>query len=151
MLGDALLDAKVAGTFRPWSPASTMAKMARMSVEQTDGFTDVDRPDGERLRLRFLGEAARHPDVAAGLVQLLLEATDGNFYEAVTAYARRFALGATYYLGKESVIIEIMEPPTLKPLVNASGGSPRSSASRHPSVPVTRPLDRLHRFRAPSD
>jgi hypothetical protein len=123
--------------------------MARMSVEPTDSVVDVDRPDGERIRVRFRGEAARHPDVAAGLVQLLLEAADGNIYEAVTLYASGFGLGATYYLGAESVIIEINEPPTLKPLVNASGGSPQSSASRHPSIPETRSLARLRRLRAP--
>jgi hypothetical protein len=122
-----------------------------MNVEQTDGFTDVDRPDGERLRVRFRGEAARHQVVTAGLVQLLLEAPDGNIYEAVTSYADGVGLGVTYYLGTQSVIIEFYEPPTLKPLVNASGGSPRSSASRHPSIPVTRPLDRLRRLRSPVD
>jgi hypothetical protein len=121
-----------------------------MILEQPDGQMDVDRADGERLRLRFRGEAARHPDVAAGLAQLLLNAPDGNVYEAVTAYASRFGLGASYYLGSEWVIIEIYEPPTLNPLVNASGGSPRSSASRQPSGPMTRPLARLRRLRAPS-
>ena len=121
-----------------------------MNVEETDGFTDVDRPDGERLRVRFSGEAARHPDVAAGLVRLLLEAADGNSYEAVTSYANGFGLDVTYYLGTESVIIEIYELPTLKPLVNASGGSPMSSASRHPGIPAARPLARSRRLRAPS-
>ena len=121
-----------------------------MNVEQTDGFTDVDRPGGERIRVRFGGEAARSPGVAAGLVQLLLDAADGDIYEAVASYASGFGLSATYYLGAESVIIDISEPPTLKPLVNASGGSPRSSASRHPTTPVTRPLARLRRLRVPS-
>jgi hypothetical protein len=121
-----------------------------MILEQPDGFMNVDRPDGERIRLRFRGEAARHPDVAAGLVQLLLEAADGNVYEAVTAYANGFGFGATYYLGAEWVIIEIYSPPTLNPLVNASGGSPRSSASRLPSIAVTGPLARLRRLRAPT-
>lgn len=121
-----------------------------MSTEQTDGFTDVDRPDGERIRVRFRGEAALRPGVAAGLVQLILDAADGNAYEAVTSYATGFGLGATYYLGTDSVIIEIYELPTLKPLVNASGGSPRSSASRHPGVPAAGPLVRSRRLRAPS-
>jgi hypothetical protein len=123
--------------------------VARKNVEQTDGFMDVDRPNGERIRVRFRGEAARHANVTTGLVQLLLEAADGNVYEAVTSYASGFGLSAAYYLGTESVIIEINEPPTLKPLVNASGGSPRSSTSPHPSIPVTRPLARLRRLRAP--
>lgn len=124
--------------------------VARMNLEQTEGFTDVQRPDGERIRLRFRGEAARQPDVAAGLVQLVLEAVDGNVYEAVSAYAGGFGLEATFYLGTESVIVELDEPPTLKPLVNASGGSPRSSANRHSRTPVTRPPVRLPRLRAPS-
>jgi hypothetical protein len=121
-----------------------------MNVEQTDGFTDVDRPDGERIRVRFGGDAARYPGVAAGVVQLLLDGADGDIYEAVASYASGFGLSATYYLGAESVIIDISEPPTLKPLVDASGRSPRSSASRRPSTPVTRPLARFRRLRAPS-
>ena len=120
-----------------------------MNIEETDGFTDVDLPDGERIRVRFSAEAAHRPDVMAGLVQLLHEAADGNIYEGVTAYAHGFGLVATYYLGTESVIIEVNEPPTLKPLVNASGGSPRSSASRHAAIPATRPLARLRRLLAP--
>ena len=120
-----------------------------MTLEQADDFMDVDRPDGERIRLRFRGEAARHPQVTAGLVELLLQAADGNFYEAVTNYASGFRLGATYYLGTEWVSIEIYEPLTLHPLVNASGGSPRSSTSPHPRIPVTRLLARLLQPRAP--
>jgi hypothetical protein len=120
-----------------------------MIMEQTEDVMDVDRPDGERIRLKFRGEAARRPEVAAGLVRLLLEAVDGNVYEAVTAYANGFDLAATYFLGTEWVIIEIYERMTLSPLVNASGGSPRSSASRQRIVPVTRPLARLLRLRAP--
>lgn len=121
-----------------------------MILEQPDGFMDVDRPDAERIRVRFRGEAARHPDVAAGLVDLLLKAVDANIYESVTNYASAFGLGATYYLGSEWVSIEIFEPVTLTPLVNTSGGSPRSSASRHPGVPVARPLARLLQLRAPA-
>ena len=122
--------------------------VARVSLEQADGFMDVHRPDGEPIRVSFR-EATRHPEVAAGIVQLCVEAVDGNFYQAVTNYAHGFGLGATCYLGSESVVIEIYEPPTLTPLVNASGGSPRSSASRYPMSPVTRPLARLPRLRAP--
>ena len=119
-----------------------------MDFDQTGAYTDVDRPDGERVRVRFRGDVAGHPDVTAGLTQLLLEAADGNFYEAVTTYASGFGFDAAYFLGTDAVIIEISEPPTLKPLVNASGGSPRSSASRRPTIPGTRPLDRLRRIRA---
>lgn len=119
-----------------------------MTFEPTDAFTDVDRPDGERIRVKFRGEAARRPEVAAGLTRLLLEAADGNVYDAVTSYASGLALTATYYLGTEWVIIEIEEPLSLRPLVNASGGSPRSSASRLPGIPMTRPLARLRRLRA---
>jgi hypothetical protein len=121
-----------------------------MDFDQTDNLTDVDRPDGERIRVRFRGDLAEHLELTAGLTQLLLDATDGNFYEAVTTYASEFGFDAAYFLGTESVIIEISERPTLKPLVNASGGSPRSSASRHPNIPVSRPLERLRRLRTPS-
>ena len=124
--------------------------VACMTLEQPDGFLDVDRPGGERIRLRFRGASASQPEVTAGLVQLLLDAPDGAFYDAVTAYADQRHLGAGYFLGTDSVIIEIYEPLTLKPLVNASGGSPGSTASRHPSGRVTRPLARLLRLRAPS-
>jgi hypothetical protein len=126
------------------------ARVALENVDETETFTDVDRPDGERVRVRFRGDAARNPEVAAGLVQLLVEGADRNFYAAVTTYATGLGLGAAYYLGSDSVIIEINEPVTLKPLVNASGGSPRSRASRHPSIPPTRPLDRLRGLLAPA-
>jgi hypothetical protein len=121
-----------------------------MILEPAETFIDVDRPDGERLRVKFRGETARKPEVAAGLIQLVGEAADGNVYEAVTAYASGYGLGATYYLGTEWVIIEIYDPPSLTPLVNASGGSPRSSASRYPGNSVARPLARFFRLRAPS-
>ncbi len=124
--------------------------VARMILEQADDFMDVDRPGRERIRVRFHGDAARHPDVAPGLVELLMAAVDGNVYEAVTAYATGLGLGVTYYLGAEWVSIEINELLTLHPLVNASGGSPRSSASRHPRTPVARPLSRLLQPRAAS-
>jgi hypothetical protein len=120
-----------------------------MTLEQTDEFVDIDRPDGERIRVKLRGEAAR-PVIANGLTRLLLDSADGNFYDAVTAYADGFGLVANYYLGSERVIIEIDEPLTLRPLVNASGGSPRSSASRHSSSPVASPLARFLRLRAPS-
>jgi hypothetical protein len=119
-----------------------------MALEQTEDFTDVDRPGGERIRVKVRGNAAADPAVAAGLVQLLLEAPDGNVYEAVTAYASGLGLGATFYLGTDAVIIEIDARLTLHPLVNASGGSPGSSASRHPGIPSTKPLARLRRLRA---
>lgn len=124
--------------------------VTRMIQEQPDGFVDVDRHDGERIRLKFHGASARRPEVAAGLVRLLLDAPDGNVYDAVTAYAKGLGLDASYYLGSEWVIIEIDDALTLKPLVNASGGSPRSSARRHSRIPGTRPLARLRRLRAPS-
>jgi hypothetical protein len=113
-----------------------------MTMDQPDGFLDIDRPDGERIRVRFRGEAARRPEVAAGLVELLL-AADGNIYEAVTDYANGLHLGASYYLGAEWISIEMFEPLTLHPLVNASGGSPVSSANRHPGKRAFRPLARL--------
>jgi hypothetical protein len=118
--------------------------VAGMDFKQDDRFTDVVRPDGERMRVRFRGEAARHPDVEAGLVQLLRRPLDGDIYEAVTSFAGGFGLGATYYLGNEWVIIEIYDPPNLAPLVNASGGSPRSSASRHPLTVATHPGSATH-------
>ena len=124
--------------------------MAGMDFELAEDVTQVARPDGEPIRVRFRGDAARHPDVAAGLVRLLVEAADENYYEAVTSYAGAFGLYASYYLGAESVIIEINEAPTLRPLVNAPGGSPRAHASRLPSHAVTRPRGRLRRLRAPS-
>ena len=123
--------------------------VTRMTLDQADDFTDVDRPDGERIRVRFRGDAARNPEVEAGLVELLVQAANGNVYEAVTAYASGLGLGATYYLGAEWVNIELFEPVTLHPLVNASGGSPRSSANRHPGTASTRPLARLLKARAP--
>jgi hypothetical protein len=105
-----------------------------MNSEPEDGLTDLVRADGEHMRARFRGGAARHPDVAAGLVRLLLEPLDGDVYQAISSYASGLGLGATYYLGTERVIIEIYEPPTLVPLVNASGGSPRSrDKARDPS------------------
>ena len=121
-----------------------------MILEDADSYIDVDRPGGERVRVKFRGDAARQPDVANGLVQLLRESVDGNIYAAVTAYAAGFGLGATYYLGTEWVVIDIYDPVTLRPLVNASGGSPQTRASRHRRIPVTRPLARLLRLRAPT-
>lgn len=118
--------------------------VAGMDFKQDDRLTDVVRPDGERMRLRFRGEAAKHPDVEARLVRLLREPLDGNLYEAVTSFASGFGLGATYYLGNEWVIIEIYDPPNLAPLVNASGGSPRSSASRHPLTVENHPRAATH-------
>ena len=120
-----------------------------MTLQQTDEFVDIDRPDGERIRVKLRGQAAR-PEVATGLTRLLLESVDGNFYDAVTDYAGGFGLVASYYLGTDRVIIEVDEPLALRPLVNASGGSPRSSASRHSAAPVASPLARFLRLRAPS-
>jgi hypothetical protein len=120
-----------------------------MTLNQTDDFVDIDRPDGERIRVKLRGEAAR-PEFATGLTSLLVDSADGNFYDAVTAYAEGSGLVASYYLGTERVIIEVDEPLTLRPLVNASGGSPRSSASRHSPSPVASPLARFLRLRAPS-
>lgn len=124
--------------------------MTRMHFEQEESFTDMVRPDGEPMRVRFRGEASRRPEVAAGLAQLLQQPLDGNIYEAVSSYASGLGLGATYYLGTEWVIIEIYEPPNLKPLVNASGGSPRSSINRESGVAVSRPAARSRRSRAPT-
>jgi hypothetical protein len=138
------------GRWRGRGAASSIASLlgARMILEQPDDVMDVDRPDGERFRVKLRGEAARRPEVAAGVTRLLREAVDGNVYASVTAYANGVGLAATYFLGTESVIIEIYEPLTLTPLVNASGGSPRLSASRHPNGPAIGPLARLLRPRA---
>lgn len=120
-----------------------------MIVEQTgDGFAEVDRPKGGRIRVEFRGEAAHHPDIEAAVVQLLSEGTDGNVYEAIAAYAKGFGLAATYFLGAEWMIIEIYQP--LVPLVNASGGSLRSTATKHPAGTATPVLARSLRLRAPT-
>jgi hypothetical protein len=121
-----------------------------MIPEQTEGgFSEVAGPKGERIRVECREPAGR-PDIAAGVVELLSQTTDGNVYEAITAYAKGFGFAVTYLLGAESTIIEIYEPLTLTPLVNASAGSHGSIAKLRPSAPARPSLARWLRLRAPT-
>lgn len=80
--------------------------------QAADGLVEVMLADGQRMLVDFRNVAADNADVEADVIRMLLdtEETDGDVCGAVQAYAEATGLTASFFLGREEVIVAIGSP-----------------------------------------
>lgn len=79
--------------------------------QAAEGLIELVVPQGGRVLVDFRDRAAGDPEIEADVIRMMLDAEepDGDFCAAVEDYADASGLTATYYLGREALIVAIGE------------------------------------------
>lgn len=80
--------------------------------QAADGLVEVMLADGQRMLVDFRNVAPDNADVEAEVIRTLLdtEEADGDICGAVQAYAEATGLTASFFLGRDEVIVAIGSP-----------------------------------------